>query len=125
MLAPTADWMTYGYALGRDKVGGVLNKLGVNNDTQFYKSLKEVSWNNLEAFSEQPNTLAPITNLLAMKIGESYLNAIGEDQQVIDNYNAITWEDVKSSIPGAVDSFFQPFRTVFNKENAYNFFLNP
>ncbi|MGB8454923.1 MAG: hypothetical protein WCD89_21670, partial [Anaerocolumna sp.] len=42
-----------------------------------------------------------------------------------DNYNAITWEDVKSSIPGAVDSFFQPFRTVFNKENAYNFFLNP
>ncbi|MGB8451173.1 MAG: RHS repeat-associated core domain-containing protein, partial [Anaerocolumna sp.] len=38
MLAPTADWMTYGYAWGRDKVGGVLNKLGVNNDTQLYKS---------------------------------------------------------------------------------------
>ncbi|MGB8454925.1 MAG: hypothetical protein WCD89_21680 [Anaerocolumna sp.] len=36
MLAPTADWMTYGYALGREKVGGVLNKLGVDNDTQFY-----------------------------------------------------------------------------------------
>ncbi len=125
MLAPTADWMTYGYAWAHDKVGGAFNKLGMDHDTQFYQSLKEVAWEKIEDFSDQPNTLTPVANLFAMKIGESYLKAIGEDQQVIDNYNAITWEDVTSSVPGAVDSFFQPFRTVFNKENAYNFFLNP
>ncbi len=103
----------------------MLNILGIETDTQFYQSLEEVSWNNIEFFSEQPNTLDPLVNLLAMKIGESYLKTIWEDKQVIQYHNEIAWENVISSVRGAIDSFFQPFRNTFNKEKAYNVLFNP